>query len=171
MDTKQQEHERAKQALASIVPLLQKYQFNWVITGGFACYVYGVDRLLTDIDIDIATSKDSEEFRSFLKDVQAYVTQPLLNYVDENYNNYNVELTIGDQIIDICPMDELLIRDKKTGEYVSFYNVVLPEIEWVKFEGFELPLLGKRAIISNKENLTVKDKWQQRDIDALRKLL
>lgn len=164
------ERQQAKAALSFIIPLLEKYNFRWVITGGFACYVYGVDRLLTDIDIDIETSKDSLEFRSFYDDVKEYITQPLENFIDENYNNYNFEITYQNQIIDICPMDDLLIFNNETGTYDKFYKNGYPEIELTKFEGFTLPLLSKQAVIENKEMLAKKDGWQQRDIDALRKL-
>lgn len=161
---------QAKAALSFIIPLLEKYKFKWVITGGFACYVYGVDRLLTDIDIDIEVSKDSSEFQAFYEDVSAYITQPLENFIDENYNNFNFELTYQNQIIDICPMDDLLIFNKETSSYSKFYNNGFPDIEHIDFEGFKLPLLSKQAVIENKEMLTKKDKWQQRDIDELRKL-
>ncbi len=68
-------------------------------------------------------------------------------------------------------MDELLIFSKETGAYDKFYKNGFPEIELVEFEGFTLPLLSKQAVIENKEILTKKDKWQQRDIEGLRKLL
>ena len=171
MTNKENEHQQAKAALSFIVPILEKYKFRWVITGGFACYVYGVDRMLTDIDIDIDTSKDSANFRVFLEEVQPHISQPLVNFVDSNYNNFNFELTIENQIIDICPMNELLIFNKNEGAYVNFYHHAFPTIDMVRFEGFELPLLTKQAIIDNKEMLATKDEWQQRDIDSLRKLL
>lgn len=167
---KKTERLKAKTAISFIIPLLEKYKFKWVITGGFACYAYGVDRLLTDIDIDIEISKDSLEFQKFYEDVKTFVTQPLENFIDENYNNFNFELTYQNQIIDICPMDELLIFNKATGTYDKFYKNSFPEIELIDFEGFTLPILSKHAVIENKEMLTKKDKWQQRDIDELRKL-
>jgi len=171
MTVKAEEHQKAKSALKFIVPIIEKYEFRWVITGGFACYVYGIDRLLTDIDIDLDTSKDSSEFKHFMKDVESSISQPLEHFVDENYDNYNFELIYEDQIIDICPMADLKIfnQDKKT--YVPFYQTDFPPIEFTDFEGFTLPLLSKQAIINNKEMLTLKDKWQIRDIAELRKLL
>ncbi len=168
---KRAEHEKARTALAFIIPLLKKYNFRWVITGGFACYAYGVERLLTDIDIDIETSKDSDEFKSFLHDVSSYITQPLENFVNENYDNYNFELTYQGQIIDICPMKELKIFDKEINGFRDFYNQGFPPTEAVNFEGFDLPLLSKEEVIKNKEMLTDKDEWQQRDIDELRRIL
>jgi hypothetical protein len=171
MNYKTNDLSQAKSALSFIVPLLEKYNFRWVITGGFACYAYGVDRMLTDIDIDIDTSKDSNEFQEFYKELKAYITQPLENFVDENYNNYNFELTYDGQIIDICPMHELKIFNQNSNSYEDFYKDGFPKIEVTQFEGFDLPLLSKQAVIENKEMLTIKDEWQQRDIEELRKLL
>lgn len=165
------EIKRAIEALEFVIPIIQKYGFRWVITGGFACYAYGVDRLLTDIDIDIDTSKDSVAFKKFYEELKAYITQPLENFVDENYDNFNFEVTYKGQLIDICPMDDLKIFNRVASEYNEFYKDGFPEVEHVKFEGFTLPLLSKQAVIDNKEMLTKKDKWQVRDIQELKKLL
>jgi len=127
--------------------------------------------MLTDIDIDVATSKDSEDFRAFYKELQPHISQSLENFVDENYDNYNFELTFNGQIIDICPMDDLKLFSKATNKYEQFYKEGFPDIKTINFEGFDLPLLSKEAIIENKEMLSKKDQWQQRDIDELRKLL
>jgi hypothetical protein len=171
METKAIEKKRAQAALAYIVTILEKYGFRWVITGGFACYVYGIDRLLTDIDIDIEVSKDTASFKAFYGEVAPYITQPLEHFVDTNYDNYNFELTYQGQVIDMCPMDDLKLFNKSSQRYESFYGGQFPEVEIVEFEGFELPLLSKQLVIKNKESLTEKDEWQQRDIDQLRKLL
>ena len=165
------ERKRAVAALNYILPILQKYAFNWVITGGFACYAYGVERLLTDIDIDIDTSKDSPEFASLLQDVAPYITQPLEHFIDSNYDNYNFELTYLDQIIDICPMADLLIFNQTSHAYEHFYAHGFPPTETVDFEGIPLILLAKPQIIANKEMLTAKDVWHQRDIAALQAMI
>lgn len=161
---------KAAVALQYLIPVLHNYDFKWVITGGFACYVYGVDRLLTDIDIDIDTSIHDAKFQEFLAEVEPYISQPLMNYVDDNYNNYNFELTYEGQIVDICPMKELLIYDNATSEYQNFYND-FPAIEMTEFEGLMLPLMSKQLILANKLALANKDKWQLRDIAELKKLL
>jgi len=101
--TKEEKKLKAVNALNQVIPLLKARNFNWVITGGFACYVYGVDRDITDIDLDIDTSKDDPLFQSFIKALEPYITQPLENYVDQNYNNYNFEATFDDLVVDVCP--------------------------------------------------------------------
>ncbi len=167
-DTK---HFEAVNALKNIIPLLESHSFKWVITGGFACYVYGVDRDITDIDIDIDTSKDESQFQSFVNALEPYITQPLENYVDQNYNNYNFEATFDELIVDICPMAELKIFNKEIGSYELCYNNGFPPFEVVSFNGMNLPLLSKTEIIKDKEKLVWQRESDHRDIAGLKQLL
>lgn len=160
----------AVKALNFIIPILKKYHFRWVITGGFACLVYGIKRPLTDIDIDIDTSKDAHEFNNLLKQVKSFISQPLEHFVDENYDNYNVEITYKKQILDFCPMAEMKIFNKLSGKYENFYQDGFPETELVKFLGLELPLLSKKLIIKNKTMLMWKRESDNLDILGLNKL-
>lgn len=163
--------ENAIKALNFIIPILKKYNFRWVITGGFASLVYGVNRPLTDIDIDIDTSKDTQKFKDFLKDIEFYITQKLEHFVDQNYDNFTVEFTYEGQLIDVCSMAELKIFDKSSGTHELFYKNGFPEIERVDFHGLELPLLSKELIIKNKEMLVWQRETDRTDIAGLQKLL
>jgi hypothetical protein len=163
--------ESALAALKFIIPILAKYKFRWVITGGFAALAYGVNRPLTDIDIDIATSKDAPEFTEFLKDIGPYITQKLEHFVDQNYDNFTVEFVYGGQLVDVCPMAELKIFEKSSGTYELFYKEGFPETELVNFHSIELPLLSKELIIKNKEMLVWQREADKTDIEGLRKLL
>jgi hypothetical protein len=168
---KNPEVERALNALSFVIPILRKYNFKYAITGGFASLVYGVNRLLTDIDIDINTSRNSPEFKNFLKDVGQIITQPLEHFVDQNYDNYNIEITYQGQVFDICPMAEMNVFNKLSSKYENFYKDGFPEIEFVNFHGLELPLLSKELIIKNKEMLVWQREADYRDIAGLRELL
>lgn len=158
-------------ALNFIIPILHKYNFEWAITGGFASLVYGVDRPLTDIDIDINTSRNSANFKQFLKDIEQFTTQPLERFVDQNYDNYNVEVTYKGQVLDICPMAEMNIFDKASGKYENFYKEGFPKIEFVHFHDLGLPLLSKELIIKNKEMLVWQRESDHRDVAGLRELV
>lgn len=172
MDTIQQtERLKAKEALAFIIPILDKYNFRWVITGGFAAYAYGVPRRLSDIDIDIETSKDEQRFGDFVTELTSYVTQPLEHLVDQNYDNYNFEITYNGQIIDICPMADLKIFYKERDAYEPFYKSGYPKIEEVNFEGIKLPLLAKELVIRNKEMLVWQRDSDNQDVAGLRALM
>lgn len=161
---------KALEALKFIIPILKKYKFNWIITGGFACYVYGVDRPITDIDIDIEISKEDEDFNLFIKDVEPYVSQKLTHFKNEFYDNYNVELNYNNQVIDICPSKELKVYYKESGKYENIYNLFggFPLSNVFKFNGLNLPLLPKKLIIINKE-MIIRDKWDIRDIKGLKR--
>ena len=167
------EIERTINALNFISPILSQHQLKWIITGGFASLVYGVTRPLTDIDIDINTSRHSPEFTSFLKDkdIEQFITQPLEHFVDQNYDNYNVEITYQGQVLDICPMAEMNIFDKSSGKYENFYKEGFPKIEFVDFHGLKLPLLSKELIIKNKEMLVWQRESDHRDVAGLKELL
>ena len=164
------EEKAALEALRFVIPLLESIHVRWVITGGFACYVYGVKRKLTDIDIDIAISKDDPRFIDFMKSLEPNVTQPLKHFVSDAYDNYNLEATISGQIIDVCTMPDLKIFDKIAGSYKPFYENGFPETEVVDFHGISLPLLSKKLVIDNKESI-MRDEWDARDAEDLRALI
>ena len=167
------EIERAKNALNFNIPLLKKYHLDrWVITGGFATLAYGVDRPLTDIDIDIDTSIHSPDFKAFLADpeLQAHLTQPLEHNVSQAYDNYGLELTVDNVVIDICPMEEMCFVDKETGAPIHGYANGFPEHEFVDFHGITLPLLAKRGVIAQKKQ-TDRDEYDRRDVRELENLL
>ncbi len=164
------EVESVLSALNFIIPVLERYGFRWVVTGGFATYVYGVDRPLTDIDIDVDLSVHDPEFQRFIEEMKPYMTQPLLHFVDQYYDDYSVELTIAGVVIDICPMREMNIKNNRTGEMVWIYKDGFPLTELVNFHGMRLSLLAKSLLIRDKTTL-MRDEFDQRDIDGLKKLL
>lgn len=160
--------EKALKALKYITPLLDKYKFKWVLTGGFASYIHGAKRSITDIDLDIFASKDDEGFKKFLEEILPYSKDGLEHFQDTNYDNYSIEIDIEGQIIDICPTKELMIFSEKENKFISipFYTKSFKPV--IKhFEGLELPLLSIENIIENKDML----KWKrQRDLDDIKKL-
>ena len=162
---------KAKTALEFIMPVLEKYNFRWVITGGFASYAYGVPREITDIDIDIDTSEKSEDFKKFYEELKLARSQELKHFIDQNYDNYNFELTIDGQVVDICPMAEMNVIDKASGAYKNFYASGFPDHETVEWHGLQLPLLSKELIIKNKEMLAWQRESDFNDIEGLKKLL
>ncbi len=166
---------QAIHALEFIMPLLKKYDFRWIITGGFACYVCGVSREITDIDIDIDASKDDPAFALLVQDIKPYVTQELIHFVDQNYDNYNIEMTYQNQVIDICPMRELMIHDPLIQAFRHLYDekggISYEETELVEFHGMKLPLMSKRMIIANKEMLVWKRGSDMHDVRELKKLM
>lgn len=159
------EDQRALKALNFIIPILERYGFRWVITGGFATYMYGVDRPLTDIDASV----EEKKFQKFVEEVAPVTSQPLEHFVSEDYDNYNMELSVDGVILDLCPMAEMNVIDKQTHKPEWFYQDGFPEHEVVDFHGLKLPLLSKKLIIKNKEQLQ-RDEFDRRDIEGLKQL-
>jgi hypothetical protein len=157
-------------ALTFIMPELEKRGLRWLIGGGFACYVYGIPRKLTDIDIDIDTSKDAAAFKDLLATVDPYITQPLIHFVDQNHDNYNFEITVAGQLMDICPMAEVKVFDRNASAHVAFYEG-FPATEEGDFFGLKLPLLSKQLIIKGKEMYPWQRETDLSDITGLRALL
>ncbi len=165
------QNQKPLDALNKIIPILKKYDFEWLITGGFASHVHGVNRPITDIDIDIHTSKDSKEFKDLLVELAPFITQPLEHFVDQNYDNYNFEVEISGQIIDICPSKEMKVYNKETGKYECFYSEKFPKPEIIEWNGLKLPLLPKELVIKNKEILVWQRESDLNDINGLKTLL
>jgi hypothetical protein len=84
-----EKHLSAVAALQTIIPMFEARNFRWVIGSGFACYVYGIERELTDIDIDFETSKDDPAFATLMSELAPFITAPLEHYIDQNYDNIN----------------------------------------------------------------------------------
>jgi hypothetical protein len=164
------DQQKAHDTLTFIIPRIEERKMRWVITGGFACYAYGVERKLSDIDIDLDTSKENDVFNEFMSSLKPYMTQPLEHLVDKNYDNYNFEITIHDVIIDICPMAEMNIFDKSLGTYQDFYKDGFPRVEVVDFFGLSLSLLAKDLVIKNKEMLVWQRESDMADIRGLQAL-
>ena len=107
--------EQTRKALDFIVPLITNMDVPWIITGGFACYVYGVERSLSDIDIDFNCAHNDPKFVKFLQQLEDFITQPLIHLQDDDYDNYNFEATIDGVTFDCCPGDDLKLFDPETG--------------------------------------------------------
>jgi len=95
MDGKMKREENVAVALKYIIPFLKKYNFKGCISGGFACYLYGVNRPVDEIHIDIELDKDDKKFKSFIEDVKEFTTYSFQYYKDKNYDHYVMEITVN----------------------------------------------------------------------------
>lgn len=165
--------EKAVAALRYIVPLLKKYNFRWCISGGFACFVYGVKRPIPDIDIDIEADKNDGKFRRFLDDIERFTTLPFQRWItnDKNYDNWVMEVTIQGQVLSICTTKNLKLLNRESGKYELFYKTGIPDPTIVAFEGLKLPLSPKEWVIKMKEALAKKKAIDNSDIRNMQRLV
>lgn len=169
-----QNQKRAVPALKYIIPFLEKYNFRWCISGGFACYLYGVKRPISDIDIDIdiEANKDNTDFKSFIQDVKEFTRFPFQHWitVDKNYDNWVMEVVVNGQVLSICTTENLKLLNK-AGEYELFYKNGIPDPIMVDFEDLKLPLAPKKSVLRMKQALAYKKAVDLIDISGMQKII
>lgn len=162
----------AEVALRYIVPLLKKYSFKWCISGSFACRLYGVKRLIGNIDIDVEADEKDDDFRSLVSDVKRYTTLPFQLWIDKNYDNWIMDVVVSDQLLSICSTKNLKLFNKEKSEYKLFYkNGKIPTPKIFSFRGLKIPISPPEYVIKMKEALAVKKQADKKDIFEIKRLL
>ncbi len=163
--------ERVYNALKYITPLLKKHSLRWLISGGFACYLYGIKGPIGDIDIDVEASKDDIKFKLFVKDIKKFTTYPLQLWVDKNYDNWVMEVIVSKQKLSICPIKNLKLFNKTTSKYELFYKNSIPKPKTIIFRDLKLPTSPENWVIKMKERLAKKKQRDKDYIIGMRKLI
>lgn len=138
---------KPKKALLWILNILQKHNCPYQISGGFAANIYGSNRPLADIDIEIP----HEKFHKIIKEIEPFILQGPNHFKDENWDLYFAKIEYEGQKIDLCD-GNLKITSHKTGEIVlngvDFSKAVPKEIF-----GIEVQVIPKELLITYKEAL------------------
>ena len=101
-----------QKAFKWIVGILQEHEIPFQITGGLAARVYGSNRPLADIDIDIPEDRIEE----IAADVKSHVIFGPGRFVDDNWDLTLMTLNYENQEIDISS-DRVKIRNARTGKW------------------------------------------------------
>lgn len=165
------QEEKARSALKYIIPILKKYDFKWIISGGFACYLYGVKRPIGDIDIDVEADKDDKKFKEFVEEVKEFATFPFQLWIDKNYDNWVMNVEIDGQVLSICSTENLKLFNKESGQYEIFYKRGVPKPVIILFKDLKLPISPKKWVIQMKEALAKKKPIDRKDISEMKKLM
>lgn len=111
--------DRVEKALKWIIPILQKHDIRYEISGGFAAHIYGADRHINDIDIDVDLSED--KLKKILPDIKNYITYGPATYKDAKWDlELKILLDYEGQLIDIASANNVKIYDKKTKKWRDF---------------------------------------------------
>ena len=106
---------QTKSAFLWIIKVLEKHKIPYRVSGGFAAKVYGTERELVDIDIDIH-DKDVDKILPFVK---KYIIAGPKRYKDRQWNLYSMSLRYKGQEIDLCGTDSVKIFDKRKKKWVK----------------------------------------------------
>lgn len=127
---------RTKEAFIWIVGLLRKYEIPFIISGGFAANIYGSNRPLADIDIEIPDEKIFE----IENDVKKFIIYGPKRYKDKEFDLLLMTLKYKGQKIDLCGINSQRLFNKNTMKWNSeqidlskatkkkVYNLVVPVI-------------------------------------------
>ncbi|MDO8435399.1 MAG: hypothetical protein Q7S89_01835 [bacterium] len=153
-----------KRALLWITEILKSRNVPFVISGGFAARMYGSNRPLADIDIDIPESG----FKDIFDDVKKYVYWGPKRLKDRYWDlPLYMAIKYSGQVIDISGAYKGKIFDKKTrrwtplkrnlnkGELHKIYNTTVPLIplkDLIKYK----KMLGRKVDVFDVQQLTEK---------------
>jgi hypothetical protein len=136
-------HQNQIKVLTNLKHVLDDNNIPFVVIGGLAAIAWGVQRPLTDIDIQVENANLSAVKKLF----QEYVTTDIRHYVTKNWDIQQMILTIDGVGIDVCGTEAFFIV--KNNKRYLFEN-------WIKkavvknVEDISLPTLPKEELIAYK---------------------
>ena len=152
--------ERVTRALAWLIPLLQREQIPYQISGGLAAKLYGSPRDVNDIDIDIP----DEALPRVAALAQPFIIYGPAHYTDERWDLQMMTLNYYGQDIDVCGCHHTRICDATTSIWTD-WPTDLAQTECVAVGDLQLCIIPKRMLASYKKMLV--GAHQQVDIAAV----
>jgi hypothetical protein len=134
-----------KNALEWIVGVLRKNEIPFQITAGLAAKVYGSNRPLFDIDIDVPETNIPD----IVREVKEYITKGPYHLQDDFFDLTLLTLEYQGQPIDLGGAYEVKIRNKETGEWIE-YPTDFRKSENHTIYGVDVPVVTKEELIHYK---------------------
>ncbi|QQR84210.1 hypothetical protein IPJ72_03425 [Candidatus Peregrinibacteria bacterium] len=104
-----------------IIDLLEKNNIQFRISGGFAARLYGSNRPLYDIDIEI---KD-RDFDRLMPLVKEKIIYGPARYQDEVFDLFLATLEFEGQEIDLCGCETTRLFNHQTGEWERTPSILM----------------------------------------------
>jgi len=140
-----------EKAFVWIVELLRKYKIPFQISGGLAAKVYGSDRKLADIDIDIK----SKNLKKIILEIKPYIVIGPGRYLDTNWDIKNLAtLKYKNQYIDLSESPQK-IYDSNKKKWVILHTKFTNSRNKSLF-GLSVPVILKQELIAYKTKLNRK---------------
>lgn len=150
-----------EEAFKWIVSILQDNKIPFQFSGGFAARLYGSNRPLYDIDIDLPDRYFSQT--QIL--VKKYITFGPERYHDENFDLLLLTLKYKGQEIDISGSETDQLYNKQTKQWESC-NTNVTNSETIKVYGISVPAIIKEYLIAYKQKIR-----RTTDLDDVRAML
>lgn len=137
-----------KKALIWITNILKQENIPFEIDGGMAANIYGAERELADIDINVPL----EHFYKITPYVKEYITYGPLKYQDEHWDDLMMTLKYAEQDIDICALGDMKYYDSINKKWVDMPQD-LSNLYIGEYEGIRVPVIDKEVLINYKKVL------------------
>jgi len=156
--------EKTKNALKWIVNILDNHKIDYQISGGLAGKIFGSQRKLNDIDIDIS----EKYFLEILPEISEYIIFGPARYKDAKWDLELITLNYHGQEIDISGIDTLLISNKERTKWIS-YPGFLSEALNMECVGLKIKMINPKYFLEYKKELD--GEQQLEDIKAVEQYL
>lgn len=138
----------SKAGLIWITDILKKYQIPFQITGGLAPIVYGANRPLADIDIDIP----DDQFHHIINDVKPYIIFGPARFKSEKWDLMLMTLNYQGQEIDLSGADSAYVLNAQIGAWIKL-NENLTTAPVKKVFDLDFPIIPIKNLIYYKKIL------------------
>lgn len=146
--------EKILDPLRWIVDVLRRHKVPFQITGGLAARLYGAQREIFDIDLDVP----EDSFQDILADVAPYISFGPAFFQDESWRVYLLTLNYKGQDIDLGGAYQTQIFDSTRKEWVDS-PAHLDAVTVIPIADLELPVVNREDLIRYKSLLN-------RDVDV-----
>lgn len=136
-----------KNALIWITNILERKEIIYRISGGLAARLYGVNRDLADIDIEIA----EQNIPLIVKEVKPYITFGPDRYRDSNWDLELMTLLYEEQEIDIAGINSKIFN-KTTAKWEDRLGD-LRDIKLMEIYNKNIPVESIESLINYKTKL------------------
>ena len=134
-------------ALKKVVQVFIENKIQFQISGGLAAIIYGAERPLYDIDVEVY-KKDIQKVRDIF---QKNISKDFYHLQDENFDLWLLTLDINGVPVDISQADECYLGDGK-GKKIRT-DADLSKAQFINFDNLEIPVANKMELISYKKIL------------------
>lgn len=136
-----------KKAFLWIINILEQKEIIYKISGGLSARLYGVNRDLADIDIEIA----DQDILSIVEDVKPYIIFGPARYKDLNWDLELMTLLYEGQEIDIAGINSKIFN-QNTGKWEKCPSNI-HDVTIIEIYGKKVPVEPIKSLIAYKSKL------------------
>ena len=140
--------EKTINALQWIVDILDSHKIDYLISGGFAGKIFGSNRELHDIDINIS----EKDFSKILSEISKYIIYGPSRYKDDKWDCELITLNYEGQEIDISGIETILISNKERTKWIHFSTDFSKTLD-IDLSGIKIKVIDPKNFIEYKKEL------------------